>query len=55
MARLECLSASQSRERRFTEWGANHAKYLRAEMRQAQQVFAETILQQLFALSPGER
>jgi hypothetical protein len=39
----------QSRSRSFTEWGKKHGKYLRAELKQAQQTFAETLLEQLFA------
>jgi hypothetical protein len=39
----------QSRSRSFTEWGKKHGKYLRAELKQAQQIFAETLLEQLFA------
>jgi hypothetical protein len=39
----------QSRSRSFTEWGKKHGKYLRAELKQAQQTFAETLLGQLFA------
>lgn len=39
----------QSRERKFTEWGASHARLLRAELRQAQRQFAEAIVEQLFA------
>jgi hypothetical protein len=44
----------QSRARTFTDWGANNAKNLRWELQQAQQILAEIILQQFFALSPGK-
>lgn len=40
----------QSRERTFTDWGAHNAKYLRAEIQKAEQTFAETCLEQLFAM-----
>ena len=39
----------QSRSRSFVEWGKKHGKYLRTELKQAQQTFAETLLGQLFA------
>ena len=32
---------------------ANHGRRLREELERAQQIFAETILHQLFALSPN--
>jgi hypothetical protein len=38
----------QSRSRSFKDWGAKHGKRLRSELKQAQQTFAETVLEQLF-------
>jgi hypothetical protein len=49
-----CLNY-QSCERTFTEWGANHARNVRMELKQAQQIFADSVLEQLFALDPEKR
>ena len=40
----------QSRDRKFNEWGAHHARRLRAEMKTAQRLFAQALLQELFDL-----
>jgi hypothetical protein len=38
----------QSRDRGFSDWGAHHARRLRGEMKTAQRVFAQALLQELF-------
>ena len=42
----------QSKERRFTAWGENEASPFRSELKTAQRLFAEAIVQQLFDRRP---